>query len=107
MLKKSLTGLLWFLFALPLHGYAFGPQPDPAVPPATRAIPATDPLNVPDAGLGNPLVFVVYGDMRFTDPSETVAAAPGPRRALVAKVASEHPDALFLTGDVPDRKSVV
>jgi acid phosphatase type 7 len=98
LIKKSFTGLLCFLFALSLHGHTRAAQPDPAVPPAT---PAADTLSVPDAGLGNPPVFVVYGDMRFTDLSETVAAAPGPRRALVAKVASEHPDALFLTGDVP------
>jgi 3',5'-cyclic AMP phosphodiesterase CpdA len=39
--------------------------------------------------------------MRFTDPSETSAAAPAARQALVAKIASEHPDALFLTGDIP------
>ncbi len=56
---------------------------------------------VPDSALSDPLVFVVYGDMRFTNPAETKAAAPGPRRALVEKVASEHPDALFLTGDIP------
>jgi hypothetical protein len=58
-------------------------------------------LSVPDSGLGKPLVLVVYGDMRFTDPSETSAASPGARRALVEKVASEDPDALFITGDVP------
>ena len=62
-----------------------------------------DLFTVPDADLGNPLVFVVYGDMRFTDPGETEAAAPGPRRALVTRVAAEHPDALFLTGDIPWR----
>jgi acid phosphatase type 7 len=61
-----------------------------------------EPLfKLPDAQLGNPLVFVVYGDMRFTDPREHVASSPGARRALVARVASEHPEALFLTGDIP------
>jgi hypothetical protein len=39
--------------------------------------------------------------MRFTNPSETTAATPAARQALVLKVASEHPDALFLTGDIP------
>jgi hypothetical protein len=62
---------------------------------------ASTDVSVPDSELGNPLVFVIYGDMRFTHPSETSAANPGARRALVEKVASEHPDALFLTGDVP------
>jgi hypothetical protein len=102
MIKKTFTGLACFLFALSLHVCAaHAAQADPVVPPPTPTIPATDPLSVPDTGLGNPTVFVVYGDMRFTAPSETVAAAPGPRHALVEKVASEHPDALFLTGDVP------
>ena len=102
MIQKTLTSLACFLFALSLHVCAaHAVQPDLAVPPITPATPAADPLSVPDAALGNPLVFVVYGDMRFTAPSETVAAAPGPRQALVEKVASEHPDALFLTGDVP------
>ena len=68
---------------------------------AVSAPPATPDYTVADSALSNPLVFIVYGDMRFTDPAETEAAAPGPRRALVEKVASEHPDALFLTGDIP------
>jgi hypothetical protein len=45
--------------------------------------------------------FIVYGDMRFTDLAETKASLPGPRRALVARIGSEKPDAVFLTGDVP------
>lgn len=71
---------------------------EPSLP---SALPANNTFVVADKELGNPLVFVVYGDMRFTNPSETTAAAPAPRQALVAKVASEHPDALFLTGDIP------
>jgi hypothetical protein len=63
--------------------------------------PSTPLFSVPDAAITDPLTFIVYGDMRFTQPSETVAAAPGPRHALVTKVASEHPQAVFLTGDVP------
>ncbi len=45
--------------------------------------------------------FIVYGDMRFTDPVETNASLPGPRRVLVARIEHENPDAVFLTGDVP------
>jgi hypothetical protein len=48
-----------------------------------------------------PLTWIVYGDMRFTAVSEQQASRPAPRQALVARIASEHPDALFLTGDVP------
>jgi predicted MPP superfamily phosphohydrolase len=39
--------------------------------------------------------------MRFTGAGETSASQPGPRRSLVARIASEQPDAVFLTGDVP------
>jgi acid phosphatase type 7 len=45
--------------------------------------------------------FIVYGDMRFTDPSETKSSFAGPRRTLVAQIGREKPDAVFLTGDVP------
>ena len=45
--------------------------------------------------------LVVYGDMRFTDPAESIASKVGPRRALVKAIASESPAAIFLTGDVP------
>jgi calcineurin-like phosphoesterase family protein len=41
--------------------------------------------------------------MRFTDPGETQASRPGPRRFLVARIGRENPDAVFLTGDVPWR----
>jgi acid phosphatase type 7 len=45
--------------------------------------------------------FVVYGDMRFTSPTEVEASRPKVRQALVAEIAREAPDAVFLTGDVP------
>ena len=94
--------------ALPLHPSAAAEPPGASQPPAAfvpapsvPAVGSADTYTIPDADLSNPPVFVIYGDMRFTDPAETTAVAPGPRRALVEKVASEHPDALFLTGDIP------
>jgi acid phosphatase type 7 len=48
-----------------------------------------------------PLRFVIYGDMRFTAPSERVASVPGARQALIAEIAAEAPAAVLLTGDVP------
>jgi hypothetical protein len=59
------------------------------------------PAAVADSQLHQPLIFIVYGDMRFTDSRERVASNPGPRQALVAGIAKERPDAVFLTGDVP------
>jgi 3',5'-cyclic AMP phosphodiesterase CpdA len=45
--------------------------------------------------------LIAYGDMRFTDPTNESVTNPFARRALVAKIAAEHPDALMLSGDVP------
>lgn len=58
---------------------------------------------VKDSELPKNLSIIVYGDMRFTDPSNTTASNPDARRALVARIAELHPDALVLTGDVPWR----
>jgi 3',5'-cyclic AMP phosphodiesterase CpdA len=62
---------------------------------------ATGSIVVRDSALRHPLRFIVYGDMRFTTTSETELSNPGPRQALVARIAGERPDALFLTGDIP------
>jgi hypothetical protein len=66
--------------------------------PHRPAGPAT--FRVADAALPTPLVFVAYGDMRFTDPAETKASNPAARLALVARVAHEEPAAIFVNGDL-------
>jgi hypothetical protein len=58
-------------------------------------------FHVADASLPSPLVFVAYGDTRFTDPAETKASNAVARRALVARVAHEDPAAIFVNGDLP------
>ena len=60
-------------------------------------------FTVPDAQLSQHITVIAYGDMRFHDPSDTnpKIAVPLARQALVAKIASEHPDALQTNGDVP------
>jgi hypothetical protein len=65
---------------------------------ATRA--ATT-FSVPDSDLPDPLVFIAYGDTRFTTPSETAASSPAVRQALIAKIAAESPAAIFINGDLP------
>jgi hypothetical protein len=65
---------------------------------ATRA--ATT-FSVPGSVLPNPTVFIAYGDMRFTQKSETAATTPAVRQALVARIAAEKPAALFINGDLP------
>jgi hypothetical protein len=54
-----------------------------------------------DLPVGRPLRIVVYGDMRFTDPSNTSDTQPGVRKWLAQRVAEEKPDILLLTGDMP------
>lgn len=51
--------------------------------------------------LRTPLTIIAYGDMRFTNPSNTTATNPGVRQSLIARIAKEKPDAVFLNGDVP------
>jgi hypothetical protein len=49
------------------------------------------------------LKIVAYGDMRFTDPSNTTDTNPRARKWLVDQIAKEKPDALFVSGDLPFR----
>jgi acid phosphatase type 7 len=58
-------------------------------------------FTVSDLPVGRPLRVVVYGDMRFTDPSNTSDTQPGVRKWLAQKVGEEKPDLLLLTGDMP------
>jgi acid phosphatase type 7 len=58
-------------------------------------------FTVTDLPVGRPLRIVVYGDMRFTDPSNTSDTQPGVRKWLAQKIAEEKPDILLLTGDMP------
>jgi calcineurin-like phosphoesterase family protein len=58
-------------------------------------------FTVDEGDLHKPLTVVDYGDMRFTDPANHEAANPTARQALVARIALEKPDAVFLNGDVP------
>ena len=47
------------------------------------------------------LRILVYGDMRFTDPANTRDTNPRARKWLAEKVATEHADAMLITGDIP------
>jgi acid phosphatase type 7 len=58
-------------------------------------------FTVAQADLDEPVTVIAYGDMRFTDPSNTKATNPTVRQALVKRIAQEKPDALLLNGDVP------
>jgi acid phosphatase type 7 len=90
----ALPSALLLLLAACTHSSDIRPAAAPTVRPA-------DLFSVPDSALPRPLVFIVYGDMRFTGSGETQASDPAARHALVAGIAAERPQALFLTGDVP------
>lgn len=71
-------------------------QPAPAV--STKPGPT---FTVADQDLPSKVTLIEYGDMRFTDPANIVDANPAARKLLVAKIASEHPDAIQMSGDIP------
>jgi acid phosphatase type 7 len=50
------------------------------------------------AGADQPITFVVYGDTRFSP--QAGVANPLARRALVARIAAEHPLAIMIGGDL-------
>ena len=55
---------------------------------------------VREIDLQKPTTVIAYGDMRFTDPTNVKATNTPARRALVARVAQERPDAVLLNGDL-------
>jgi acid phosphatase type 7 len=62
-------------------------------------------FTVSDLPVGRPLRILVYGDMRFTNSSNTFDTHPGVRKWLAQKVGEEKPDIMLLTGDMPLRGS--
>lgn len=63
-------------------------------------------FRIADPALEKSWTLVAYGDMRFTDPANEKVTNPKVRRWLVDRIASEHPDVLLLSGDVPYDGSV-
>jgi Calcineurin-like phosphoesterase len=58
-------------------------------------------FTLPEIRPQQPLRILVYGDMRFTDPSNTQDTNPRARKWLAAQVGTEHADLLLITGDIP------
>ncbi len=79
---RRLIGLLAVLL-LGLVAAAEAPQPDFTLQPPAY-----------------PFRFAVYGDIRFTDPANTRDTNPAVRRALVNKIADEHPAFVVINGDL-------
>jgi hypothetical protein len=85
-----LARFLTSLFALHLV-VAYGQQLSAAGPT----------FRIDDAQLPSTLTVITYGDQRFTDPSNTKQTNPRIRQWLVKQIASEHPAAIIMNGDVP------
>jgi hypothetical protein len=64
-------------------------------------------FRVAQAALDNSAKIIVYGDQRFTDPTNTRVTDPKVRRMLVDRIAELKPDAVLLNGDVPYSGDVV
>src|SRR3954452_20050722 len=47
-----------------------------------------------------PFKFIVYGDLRTTNPANTKDADPVRRKALIDKIGDERPAFLGITGDL-------
>ncbi|MGI8960141.1 MAG: metallophosphoesterase family protein [Bryobacteraceae bacterium] len=75
---------------------------DPASLPTAGLLSEPGPtFRINDSELAEPLTFITYGDMRFTDLANTTASNPRVRRWLVTRIAEERPGAVILNGDVP------
>jgi hypothetical protein len=77
-----------------------GGQSDEAIAAALLSEPGPT-FVVPDSQIPKDWTVIAYGDTRFTDPSNHEVTNPEARRALVAKIAAERPDALLISGDLP------
>lgn len=95
-----------FLRAQNEEGKRKGPGPEDL--PTSSLISKPGPsFVVSQAEIQKQTKVIVYGDQRFTDPSNTKVTNPKVRRLLVQKIAEAHPDAILMNGDVPYSGDVV
>jgi acid phosphatase type 7 len=64
-----------------------------------RSAAQTAPIEL-QVGVKTPFSFVVYGDTRFHDPTDTEAANPAVRVSLVKAIAEVNPAFICFTGDI-------
>jgi len=98
---KILCFALLLFVPLGCRGHAQdGGQSDEAIAGTVLSGPGPT-FVVSDNQIPKDWTVIAYGDTRFTDPSNHEVTNPEARRALVAKIAAEHPDALLISGDLP------
>jgi hypothetical protein len=105
---KKLTILVASLALATTFAASTSPQQTASIPAATDDASVTSLLSssgatftVPANALRKRWSIVAYGDTRFTDPENETVTNPYARRALVARIAELHPDAVILSGDLP------
>jgi 3',5'-cyclic AMP phosphodiesterase CpdA len=75
-------------------------QTDPG--PTAFLLSAPGPtFTVPAADIPKQWTVIGYGDTRFTNPANVTVTNPTVRRWIVNQIATEHPDALLVSGDLP------
>jgi hypothetical protein len=85
-----------------------GKGPGPGDIPTSSLISEAGPsFRIPETEVGKHAKIIVYGDQRFTDPTNTKVTNPKVRRILVQKISEEHPNAVLMNGDVPYSGDVV
>lgn len=89
-------GVLWLLLLTVLLGR---PQAG-AKPPQGAPAAAHSDVRIDLGAADKTFSFIVYGDMRFTDPKNTWDTDPARRVELVQRIAQERPNFLLITGDL-------
>jgi acid phosphatase type 7 len=104
-LRGPLTSMkllpIFLLIFISLRGLANGQNHAADLPTDQLLSQAGPTFRLTNDELKAPVSFIAYGDMRFTDPTNTKATNPAVRKWLVQKIAEEAPAAIFLNGDVP------
>src|SRR6202795_1829202 len=88
--SRSVAQRLWLLC---LTAALFG------LPGCTKKSVAQTPVDL-QLNVSVPFKFVAYGDTRFHDPTDTEAANPPVRVALVQAIAEANPAFVCFTGDI-------
>jgi hypothetical protein len=101
MAAMGIVAGLTFLGTAVSYERVRGAQAQSPAPTNLPSEPSGPIFAVPDRELHTPTTVIAYGDMRFTDPSNTTATNPTARKALVQRILEEKPDAILLNGDVP------
>ena len=96
ILRQALPWLLWLPFLLGIADAGAQLPPKPQAAPAA----AHQDVHIDLGAAKRSFSFIVYGDIRFTDPKDTWDTDPARRVALVNRIAQDHPDLLLLTGDL-------